>query len=236
MTSKGIFITGNDTDIGKTYVTALLVKALQEANLQPAYFKAAISGIETDNYGVIHSDASYVREISGIHMPLEEMCPYTYVQAVSPHLACKTEGKPVNLQVIKKRFSEVCHKHPYVIMEGSGGILCPLRQDEQEIWLEDVIRALGLSSVIVADAGLGTINHTLLTAFYMQKMGLPIKGVLYNHYHPGNSMEENNIAMIEKRTKLPTIAKIKTGDTRLDVSTEKLLSYFEPIKGENLCN
>ncbi len=234
--AKGLFITGNDTDIGKTYVAALLVKALQDAGLAPAYFKAAISGIETDEHGEVRSDASYVREISGIDASLEEMCPYTYTQAVSPHLACQTEGNPVDLSVIQEKFAAICQTHPYVVMEGSGGILCPLRQDTQEIWLEDVIRALGLSSVLVADAGLGTINHTLLTVFYMEKKGLPVKGILYNNYHPGNAMEEDNIAMIEKYTGLPTIARIKPGDTRLEISAAKLASYFEPIQGEKLCD
>lgn len=227
--SKGIFITGTDTDIGKTYVTALLVKKLQEAGKNPAYYKAAASGIEVDEEGKVHSDASYVRDISGIDMALEEMCPYTYVQAVSPHLACKTEGEPVDFQVVKEQFQRVCQEHPYVVMEGSGGILCPIRQDEQEIWLEDLIRGLGLSSVIVADAGLGTINHTVLTAFYMKEKGLDIKGIIYNHYHPGNVMEEDNIAMIEKLTGLPTIARVQAEDEELEISPEELVSYFGDI-------
>lgn len=228
--SKGIFITGTDTDIGKTYVTALIVKKLAEAGYDPTYYKAAASGISVDLDGTVHSDASYVKEVSGISASLDEMCPYTYVQAVSPHLACRKEGHPVDMAVVEAGFRRACSLHPYVVMEGSGGILCPIRQDDvQTIWLEDVIRRLGLSAVIVADAGLGTINHTVLTAFYMNKKGLPVGGIIFNHCHPGNVMEEDNIAMIQKLTGLPVIAKVKTEDTELDASADLLASFFKTI-------
>ncbi|MGI6069732.1 MAG: dethiobiotin synthase [Blautia sp.] len=228
--NKGIFITGTDTDIGKTYVAALIVKKLAQGGYDPGYFKAAASGIQVDADGTVHSDPSYVREISGISASLEEMCPYTYVQAVSPHLACQSEGSPVDLAVVKNGFSKVCASHPYVVMEGSGGILCPIRQEQgNQIWLEDIIRVLGLSSVIVADAGLGTINHTVLTAFYMEQKKLPVRGVIFNHCHPGNAMEEDNISMIQKLTHLPVIARVKPGDEDLGISAQKLASYFSDL-------
>ena len=134
------------------------------------------------------------------------MCPYIYETAVSPHLASRIEGNPVVMEEVKRGFTEVCQKYDFVTMEGSGGILCPICFDEREIWLEDVIRELRLSSLIVADAGLGTINSVVLTVEYMRSRNLPVKGIIFNHFHPGDRMEEDNLRMCEHRTRLPVLA------------------------------
>ncbi|MGM9534948.1 MAG: ATP-dependent dethiobiotin synthetase BioD, partial [Intestinibacter sp.] len=96
--SKKIFITGTGTDVGKTYVTGLILKKLNENGLNPAYYKAAMSGNERDLEGrLIPGDAVNVKEISKIEQPLDEMCPYVYENAVSPHLASRIEGNHVKL-------------------------------------------------------------------------------------------------------------------------------------------
>ena len=125
--SKGIFITGTGTDIGKTYVTGLIVKKLRESGADAAYYKAAMSGNERRADGsLIPGDALQVKTMSGIGQPLEEMCPYVYETAVSPHLASRLEGTPVRMDRVLEDFRKVCEKYDYVTMEGSGGILCPL--------------------------------------------------------------------------------------------------------------
>ncbi len=113
--------------------------------------------------------------MSGIEQPLEEVCPYIYETAVSPHLAAKIEGNPVEMECVLKNFDHICGKYDYVTAEGSIGILCPLRFDEQEIRLEDFIKARSLACLIIADAGLGTINAVVLTAEYMKTMKSPYK-------------------------------------------------------------
>lgn len=180
--AKKIFITGTGTDVGKTFVTGLLVKKLQENGLGAAYYKAAMSGNERTKDGtLVPGDALYVKQVSGITQPLAQMCPYIYETAVSPHLASRIEGNPVDLKEVVKGFEEVCQQYEYVTMEGSGGILCPICFDEKELWLEDVIRQLDLSSLIVADAGLGTINSVVLTVEYMRARKLPVKGLSLIH-------------------------------------------------------
>ena len=89
------------------------------------------------------------------------------------------------------------------------------------------IRDRGLSCIIVADAGLGTINSVVLTVEYMKTHDLPVKGIIFNNYHPGNVMEDDNIFMCEYMTGLPTLAKVKKGDTQLDIEVEKLLGLYE---------
>ncbi|MBP3458638.1 MAG: dethiobiotin synthase [Lachnospiraceae bacterium] len=226
--SKKLFITGTGTDVGKTYVTGLIVKKLKESGQNAAYYKAAMSGNEYGADGkLIPGDALHVKNASGITQPLEEMCPYIYEAAVSPHLASRMEGNPVQMEVVKKGFEEVCARYDYVTMEGSGGILCPICFDEEKIQLEDVIKELGLSSLIIADAGLGTINSVVLTVEYMCSRNLPIKGILFNHFHPGNVMEEDNLRMCEYMTGLKVLACIEDGSKELDMDADLLASLYE---------
>ncbi|MGN0350326.1 MAG: dethiobiotin synthase [Roseburia sp.] len=226
--SKKIFVTGTGTDVGKTFVTALMVKKLKEKGVNASYYKAAMSGNDRDEQGkLIPGDAMYVKNIAGIEQPIEEMCPYIYENAYSPHLASRIEGNPVQLSVVKKGFERVAEKYDYVAMEGSGGILCPICFDEAKIQLEDVIKELKLSCVIVADAGLGTINNVGLTVSYMREKQIPIKGIIFNHFHPGNVMEEDNLKMCEYLTGIPVIACVKDGDTELEIDSEKLKAIYE---------
>lgn len=226
--SRSLFITGTGTDIGKTYVAGLIVKKLAEAGKNAAYYKAAMSGNDRREDGtLIPGDALFVQQTSGIKQPLEEMCPYIYENAYSPHLASRIEGHPVEMSVVKAGYEDVCKKYDYVTMEGSGGILCPICFDEAKIQLEDVIKELDMSSIIIADAGLGTINSVVLTVEYMKAHELPVKGIIFNNYHPGNVMEDDNIYMCEYMTGLSTLAKVKPGDTELDIDAEVLAGLYE---------
>lgn len=226
--SKALFITGTGTDIGKTYVAGLIVKKITEAGKSAAYYKAAMSGNNRRADGsLIPGDALFVKQTSGIQQPIAEMCPYIYENAYSPHLASRIEGHPVKMSVVKEGYEKVCEKYEYVTMEGSGGILCPICFDEEKIQLEDVIKALGLSCIIVADAGLGTINSVVLTVEYMKAHNIIVKGIIFNNYHPGNVMEDDNIFMCEYMTGLPALAKVQEGDIRLDMDVEVLTQLYE---------
>lgn len=226
--SKGLFITGTGTDVGKTFITGLIVKKLAENRENACYYKAAMSGNKKRKDGsLIPGDAEFVKDISGIAQPLEEMCPYIYENAYSPHLASRVEGNPVKLEIVKKGYREVCSKYDYVTMEGSGGILCPICFDEKKIWLEDIIKELGLPCLIIADAGLGTINSVVLTAEYMKSRDIPIKGIIFNHYHKGNVIEEDNIVMCEYRTGLKVLACVEENATNLKIDIDKLKSIYE---------
>ena len=229
--SKAVFLTGTGTDIGKTYISGLIVKKLAEAGKNPAYFKAAMSGNDRREDGtLIPGDALFVQKTSGISQPLEEMCPYVYENAWSPHLASRVEGNPVDLEVVRKGFLETADKYDYITMEGSGGILCPLCFDERRIQLEDVIREFELSSILVADAGLGTINSVVLTVEYMKARSLPIRGIIFNHYHPGNIMEDDNIFMCEHMTGLPVIAKVQDDATEIETDADVLAALYDEVK------
>ena len=229
--SKGIFITGTGTDIGKTYVTGLIVKKLAQAGCKPAYYKAAMSGNKHRPDGsLIPGDALFVKECAGIEQDLDSMCHYVYENAYSPHLASRIEGHPVEMQVVREGFYALVPHYDYITVEGSGGILCPICFDEAKIQLEDIIKDLHLSCIMIADAGLGTINNVVLTYEYMKAHDLPAKGVIFNNYHPGNVMEDDNIRMCQYMTKLPVLAKVQPGDTQLDIDVELLKNLYDEVK------
>ena len=226
--SKNIFITGTGTDVGKTFVAGLILKKLRECGESAAYYKAAMSGNERSNDGtLIPGDALYVKTISGIAQPLDEMCPYIYENAVSPHLASRIEGNPVQIDRVLEDFHSVCKKYDYVTMEGSGGILCPICFDEEKIQLSDIIKSCNLSCLMIADAGLGTINNVGLTAAYMKANNIPLKGIIFNHFLPGDIMHEDNLKMCEYITGAKVVACVKDGDEDLDISPDFLKSLYE---------
>lgn len=226
--SKNIFVTGTGTEIGKTYVAGLLVKKLHEAGEKSSYYKAAMSGNDKDADGnLIPGDAKFVKELAGIDQNLNEMCPYIYERAYSPHLAAQIEGNPVNLDYVVEKLRDLEKKYDYITLEGSGGILCPLRFDDEEIYLEDFVKKAKLSSIIVADAGLGTINNLVLTAFYMKEKGMKIKGIIFNNFIPGDVMQEDNIKMCQHMSGLKVLACVKKGDKDLDIDIDKLKEIYE---------
>ena len=226
--SKKLFITGTGTDIGKTFVTGLMIKKLNEKGKKSAYYKAAMSGNRRAKDGsLIPDDAIYVKTISGIVQPLSEMCPYVYETAVSPHLASRIEGNPVRMSIIRQGFEVLCQKYDYITMEGSGGIFCPLSFDEEKLQLGDVIRELKFNCLLIADAGLGTINAVMLTVEYMRSNNIPVKGIIFNRFRPGDILHEDNLKMCETMTGLKVLTCVKDGDTELDISFDLLESLYE---------
>jgi len=222
---KGIFVTATGTDCGKTYVTGLIVKKLRDSGINAGYYKAALSGADS----IAESDAGYVNSFAGIGQEENTLVSYLYKNAVSPHLAARIEGNPVSVEKVKKDFSAVKEKYEFVTVEGSGGIVCPIRYDEHEkIFLGDIVKTLGLECLIVADAGLGTINAVVTTFEYMKNHGIGVKGLILNNW-TGGFMQEDNRKMIEEMTGLSIISVVKPGDTELDTDISRLVSVYSEI-------
>ena len=233
MMSKGLFVLGTGTDIGKTYVTGLLLKYVREMGYDATYFKAALSGaIRDENGSLIPGDAVEVLSMAGLEEDTDFLVPYIYETAVSPHLASQIEGNPVNLKTVKEAYEKVSQKYDYIVMEGSGGIVCPIRYEGKDninnIMLEDVIKCLGLDVILIADAGLGTINSIVTTVEYLKNRNIHVCGIIMNNYKD-ELMENDNIKMVEDLCEVPVIAKVYQNDKnlRLDVDTEELISYFK---------
>lgn len=220
--SKGLFITAIGTDIGKTYVSALIQKKLIENKIAAAYFKAAMSGSENIN----NSDMAYVKSISKSKQELKNMVSYSFKEALSPHLASKINKTCIDLSKIVKDFTYLCSNYDYVTMEGSGGIICPIRYDSTVIMLEDIIKALNLNVVLVTNAELGTINSTLLTTSYLKSKNISCKGIIINNYCK-SVLHDDNVYMIEQLSKLPILAKIARNSNEINIEIEDLLKLYE---------
>lgn len=227
--SKGLFITATGTDVGKTYVTALLVKKLVQAGIKAGYYKAALSGAEYRNGVLVPGDADYVRQVSGCGQSYAEMVSYVYENAVSPHLAAQMEGNPVELSWVRQDFARVCQKFAYVTMEGSGGIACPIRWDEQRLMLTDIIKALRLPALVVADAGLGTLNAIVTTCAYMRNLNIPVAGVVLNNFVAEDPLHIDNRRMVEPLSGVPVVAVVQKGAGEIDVTPEQLCALYQEV-------
>lgn len=228
--SKGIFITGTGTDIGKTFITALILKKLRDNNINAGYYKAALSGAEVINDELIAGDAKYVCDISKINMNPNDLVSYIYKIAVSPHLAAEIENNKIDIIKIKDDFNKIKEKFEFITVEGSGGIICPLRSDDEgTIMLEDVIKELNLDVLIVASAELGTINNTVLTCEYAKEKGINVKGIILNGYDKNNFLHLDNKKQIKRLTNIPIIAEVEKNAGFLNMKLKNIIDLYKEI-------
>ena len=195
--SKNIFITATGTDIGKTYVSALIVKKMRESGFNCGYYKPVLSGVEEKDGKLTQSDCNYVVETSKIPIAADDCVTYRWKEAVSPHLAAKRAGDVIDTKRILADYKSISKKYDYLLIEGAGGITCPLRLDGEKYLLKDLIKDFGVSVLLVADGGLGTINSVLLTAEYAKANGIKISGIILNNYEPENFMHRDNLKQVE---------------------------------------
>ncbi len=207
--TKGIFIVGTGTDVGKTVVTAGIMHVLRNDGCNATYFKAVLSGAVEGVDDLIPGDTEFVSKISGLEEAYENTTPYIYKSPISPHLAAKLENKEIDIKVVKEKYEYLKSKYDFIIAEGSGGIVCPLIDDESGIYvLSDLIKDLNMSVIVVTTALVGTINHTVLTVKYIESLGIEIKGIIMNNYKD-DLVCNDNIRMIEKITKVSVIGKFE---------------------------
>lgn len=212
--NRGIFVTGTGTDVGKTYVTALLLKKLRES-MDAVYYKAALSGAEIIDEVLTAGDSYHVCKTAGISGEANDFVSYIYKTPVSPHLAARFEGNPVCLERISEHFERLCAEHDFVVAEGSGGIVCPIRFDETQLMLTDIIKALGLDVVIVSTAALGSINSAVLTCHYARLMGINVRGFFLNRFDKSAPMQEDNRVMIERLSGAPVLGYVEENGDKL---------------------
>ena len=224
---KALFITGTGTDIGKTYVTGLIVKKLVDAGLRAGYYKAALSGAETLADGtLLPGDALHVAQIAGLAAE-DASVSYIYRDAVSPHLAAQIENRPMDFDKVEQDFKQAQERTDYLTVEGCGGIICPLRWDDVEhVVLDDLVLRLGLSALVVADAGLGTINAAVLTAEHLRMRGIPLKGFIFNNWQDG-TMQEDNVRMVEALTGVRVLACVEHGAVELPMAVDALAALYD---------
>ena len=209
--SKGIFVTATGTDIGKTFISGLLVKKMRDYGLNCGYFKPALSGAVKEPDGTLTpGDAKFVLETAEIKRHPKEVVSYIFEEAVSPHLAAQRQSEEIKIAKIRKDFEEASKKYDYLLIEGAGGITCPLRLENGEKYLlKDLIKEFNTGIIIIADAGLGTINSTLLTVEYANNNGIKIEGIILNNFRPDSFMHQDNLKQVEYLTGIKVVATVE---------------------------
>lgn len=218
--SKNIFITATGTDIGKTYVSALIVKKMRESGFDCGYFKPVLSGVVEKDGKLVESDCNYVVNTAKIPTSADDCVAYWWKEAVSPHLAAKRAGMEIDINHIKSEFTKKNKEYDYLLIEGAGGITCPLRLENGEKYiLKDLIKELQAPIVIVADGGLGTINSTLLTVEYAKANGIKVAGIILNNYNTDSFMQQDNLKQVEYLTGVKVVATV--GKNQNDITLLK---------------
>lgn len=204
---KGVFVTGTDTNVGKTWIAAGLTAVLRRWGLRACYFKPIQSGCPEEDGRLIPTDARFARELAGLEEPLELLTPITLRLPLAPGVAAAREGRRVDLEEVARAREELARRYDLLVIEGAGGLYVPLINTR--FLVLDLIQWFRLPLIVVARAGLGTINHTVLTVKAAQHAGVPVAGVILNRYPARPSLaEETNPEVIAALTGVAILGKV----------------------------
>ena len=196
----GLFITGTDTEVGKTVVAAAIADWFRRRRLRVGVCKPAATGCKRVREGLVSEDAEFLAHCADAAAPLDIICPQRFAEPLAPAVAAERAGRTLEWESIDRALREIVGQSDMLIVEGVGGVMVPM--DGKSLVL-DVMKWLGLPAVVVARPGLGTINHTLLTLTALREAKIPIAGVVINRYPAENASvaEETNLRVIEKWSK-----------------------------------
>lgn len=225
--TKSIFVTATGTDIGKTYISALLLKKMREYGYRCGYFKPVLSGAVREGTTLIPGDCKYVIEFANLNTEPMECLSYCFEEAVSPHLAAERTSVVIDETKIISDYNSFASNYDYMIIEGAGGITCPLVLNDKKTYLmSNLIKDMNQSVLIVADGGLGTINSVLLTIEYAKTRNINVAGIILNNFDKNNFMHVDNLEQIEKLTGQKVIATVAKYDKDLSISQSCLEQIF----------
>ena len=227
---RGLFITGTNTEVGKTYVAVLITRALKAAGYRVGVYKPVASGCVVRQGELLSDDAVQLWEAAGKPADLERVCPQRFAAPLAPHLAAKQEGKEVDRKQIHQGLEYWTANFEIVIVEGAGGLMSPLAADQYNA---DFALETGFPLVVVAPNALGVINQTLqtlVTASYFRG-GLKVGGVVLNDMaRDANDMSTaSNREELEARCEVPFLAHVHWQATSIDAN----VNWYE--LGQELC-
>ena len=223
--AKGFFITGTDTGVGKTIISAALIQTARMIGLKSCGMKPIETGctkkklkvksshlgespeatkLKVQDRDLTPHDGTFLKKISGVNASLDLITPVRFENPLAPLAASEIEGRAVDLGTIKKAYQELSLEYDAMIVEGIGGLLVPIRKN---YFVLDLAADMGLPVVVVARPGLGTINHTMLTVNYALKAGLTVAGIIINHIRPpeGTPAEVTNPDIIRQISPVPLL-------------------------------
>jgi len=213
-TTKGIFITGTGTDVGKTFVACKIAEVLVKSGVRVGVMKPIASGNRKDSINLLKS--------SNINENISTINPIFFRQPLSP-LACTIlTNKKVNITSIFKNFNKLKNKYDFILVEGVGGVLVPITKN---YFVCDLIKAMKLSVIVVANPKLGTINHTLLTLDKLKNHKIPVAGIVLSGWTGKGLAEKTNPKILADITKLPVILLKRNG--KLNGKSLKILGLLD---------
>jgi len=201
---KGLFITGTDTDVGKTYISCLIAKALTEEGINVVPRKPVESGCIREGEKLIPSDASALRLAANYQGDLNLVCPFRFEQAISPQRAARLSGNPIQLgQLTSVCLHNTDPDNDYLLVEGAGGFYSPLCENGLNA---DLAQTLGLPVLLVAEDRLGCINQVLLSVEAIRSKGLTLTAVVLNSIRPNTDSHSNNIEDLNEQLNCPVFS------------------------------
>jgi dethiobiotin synthetase len=199
---RGLFVTGTDTGVGKTEVAVAIVAGWRARGLDVGAMKPAQSGVEDG----LPSDADRLRAAAGGTDPAGLVCPYSLRAPLAPAVAARLERMEISFDHLLSCAAELGRRHAALVVEGAGGLLVPLTDRET---YADLAVALAMQVLVVARAGLGTVNHAALTCEALRARGLAVVGVVLNRAQAGaDPSEPHNAAEIERLTGVRVLASL----------------------------
>ena len=224
MKKPGIFITGTDTDVGKTVVAAGLALVLKAQGIRVGVMKPVATGCLNFGNRLVSVDAAFLMEAAENEWTAHSS-PARYKHPVAPKVAAELEKKEIDLDQIRNAYAELEKNYDFIIVEGIGGLMVPINP---KYYVTDLVREFKLPMLVVAKPGLGSINHTLLTVDAARIRGLEIKGIIFNRVPRANLSisEMTNPKVISELTKLPILGSLPDVEG-LDVDHGKFGSLRE---------
>jgi len=202
---EGFFITGTDTGVGKTIVSAAVIRALKASGLSVCGMKPIESGCERDEEGtLIPLDGRLLLKASEVDESQEDITPYCFEQPLAPMVAAEFEMHSVDILWVERAYERLAEKYDAVVVEGVGGLMVPIQREYSVL---DLAKNLNLPVIVVASPYLGTINHTLLTVDRALSEGLTVAGVIVNFPRPPleSVAEETNPRVIAELSSVPVL-------------------------------
>ncbi|MDD5674654.1 MAG: dethiobiotin synthase [Chitinivibrionales bacterium] len=215
---KGFFITGTGTDVGKTYISALLMRAFSK--MGPAtYFKPVQTGCARDEAGELGApDFEYLLKNGLVQTaPYEVHVPYRFEPACSPHLAARLANQTISLDHCNECLQILGRDNMVVLAEGAGGVAVPLGKD---VYMYDCMRAFGLPAILVTTPDLGTLNHTLLSFSVLLQKGIRVAGIIVNNSKNNNEnyIYRENISFLKEYFNPIPMLEVKFGAQNNDAT------------------
>jgi dethiobiotin synthetase len=204
--AKGIFITGTDTGVGKTFVAATLAAYLRDAGYRVGVMKPAETGCADSDGKLIPADALRLKDASGCTVAIEKICPYRFAQPLAPSVAAERAGVKIDIEHLLAVYDEISSSHDVTLVEGAGGLLVPLLPGYT---YADFGRVFKLPLLIVAANRLGAINHLLLTLEHASCKGLRTLGYVLNRISNETSpAAETNREVLSNLTGVPCLGEL----------------------------